>query len=300
MHPPASLIISMSHFGHLLTVQPFIRENMNYVNSLMEFQNRIKSLAAFLLLTLTLLLCQPAFAYDNPDLLPANETNVIDLARVLSEQQRNELDLSLSQYESETGWKIRVLTQYERTPGLSVRKFWGLDERSVLLIADPRGGNLLNFNVGDAYFALMPRLFWVELQTRYGNQYYVTDNGEDGSLLDAIKTIEVCLDRGGCQVVPGLPKEQSIWTLSTSILGGVIAGFAAFPRKDKEEKIISWGWLMLISPLWIMLFGIFGLAPIITRTSEVLPLVRNSLGFIGSGIGAYLIAQALFKDKSVK
>ena len=56
-------------------------------------------------------------------------------------------------------------------------------ETSLLIIADPRGGNLLSFNVGDAYFALMPRIFWVELQTRFGNQFYVRDNGEDGAIL---------------------------------------------------------------------------------------------------------------------
>ena len=87
-----------------------------------------------------------------------------------------------------------------------------MDERSLLLVADPRGGNLLNFNVGEAYFALMPRLFWVELQTRFGNQYYVRDNGEDGAILEAISSVENCLNRGGCQVVPGLPKEQWLWT----------------------------------------------------------------------------------------
>ncbi len=41
-----------------------------------------------------------------------------------------------------------------------------------------------------------------------------------------------------------------------------------------------------------MLFGVFGIAPVITRTSDLLPLIRNSLGFVGGGIGAYLIAQA--------
>ena len=73
-------------------------------------------------------------------------------------------------------------------------------------------------------------------------------------------------------------------------IGGLIAGFAAFPRK--ESQIIAWPWLLLLSPLWVLLFGVFGIAPVITRTSEVLPLVRNSLGFIGSIIAAYLFAQA--------
>ena len=124
----------------------------------------------------------PAQAYDNPELLPDHPTPVIDLARIFSDQQRSKLEDSIQEVEDRTGWKLRVLTQYERTPGLAIREFWGLDESSLLLVADPRGGNLLNFNVGDAYFALMPRTYWVELQTRFGNQYYVKDHGEDLSL----------------------------------------------------------------------------------------------------------------------
>jgi hypothetical protein len=130
----------------------------------------------------------------------------------------------------------------------------------------------------------------VELQTRFGNQYYVKDNGEDGAVLDALNAVEICLERGGCQVVPGLPLEQWLLTLSTSVLGGLVAGFAAYPRKDEET--IAWSWLLLLSPLWVMLFGVFGIAPVITRTSDLLPILRNSMGFLGSAVGAYLIAQA--------
>ena len=235
-----------------------------------------------------------AFAFDNPELLPKEQTPIIDLAKTLSEKQRLDLESSLNSYEQETGWKIRVLSQYEKTPGLAVKDYWNLDETSLLIIADPRGGNLLSFNVGDAYFALMPRIFWVELQTRFGNQFYVKDNVEDGAILSSIQAVESCLDRGGCEVVPGLPQEQWQWTLLTSLLGGIIAGFAASPRKENES--FSIGWLLLLSPLWIMLFGIFGVAPVVIRTNDILPLMRNILGFIGSAIGAYLIAERKFKD----
>ncbi|QNI94407.1 repair family protein [Synechococcus sp. A15-127] len=245
--------------------------------------------AALLVLVVSWTVASPAQAYDNPELLPDHATPVIDLAKVFSEPQRTQLERNLERIEEETGWKLRVLTQYERTPGLAIRDFWGLDESSLLLVADPRGGNLLNFNVGDAFFALMPRTYWVELQTRFGNQYYVKDNGEDGAVLDALNAVEICLERGGCQVVPGLPLEQWLLTLSTSVLGGLVAGFAAYPRKDEET--IAWSWLLLLSPLWVMLFGVFGIAPVITRTSDLLPILRNSMGFLGSAVGAYLIAQ---------
>ena len=231
----------------------------------------------------------PALAYDNPDLLPDHPTPVIDLAKAFSDSERAALEERLERFEGDSGWKLRVLTQYERTPGLAVKHFWNLDERSLLLVADPRGGNLLNFNVGDALFALMPRTYWVELQTRFGNVYYVRDHGEDGAISDALAAVQTCLERGGCQVVPGLPQEQWLLTLATSILGGLIVGFAAYPRKP--EHGIEWAWVLLLSPLWVILFGVFGVAPIVTRTSDLLPLLRNGLGFVGAIVAAYLIAQ---------
>ena len=207
------------------------------------------------MILITLVLATPSFAADNSDLLPDHQTPIIDLAKSLSNEQRAKLETSLYEYEKNTGWKIKVLTQYEKTPGKAIKDFWKLDESSLVLIADPRGGNLLNFNVGEAYFALMPRIFWVELQSRYGNQFYVRDHGEDGAIIDSIDSVTTCLDKGGCDFVPGLPREQWIWTLITSILGGLIAGLSAVPRSNKI--FIEWKWLLLMSPLWVMLFGVF-------------------------------------------
>ncbi len=268
---------------------------MNFL-CFMKAEYRIRFLPGFFVFFICLLIASPSFAYNNPELLPDHQTPVIDLAKTLSEKQRSELETSLNNYEEETGWKIRVLSQYEKSPGIALRKFWEIDERSLILVADPRGGNLLNFNIGDAYFALMPRLFWVELQTRFGNQYYVRDHGEDGAILDAISAVETCLDRGGCQVVPGLPREQWLWTLSSSVLGGLIAGVAASPRK--KGQLFAWPWFLLLSPLWVMLFGVFGITPVVTRTNEILPLLRNCLGFIGGLISAYLIVQTVFDNDS--
>ena len=254
--------------------------------------SKINYLLGIFLSLIILLFNLPSFAISNPDLLPQNETPIIDLAKTLSPNQKKNLERMLNDFEIGSGWKIKYLSQFESSPGLAIKDFWKLDETSLLIIADPRGGNLLNFNVGDAYFSFLPRLFWVELQTRYGNQYYVREHGEDGAVLDAINSVKICLERGGCQVVPGLPKEQYLWTLSTSILGGLIAGFSAAPRKKNE--LISIGFLALLSPLWGMLFGVFGIAPIITRTSEILPLIKNGLAFTAAAIGGYILSQTLF------
>lgn len=230
---------------------------------------------------------QPASAIEAPELLPDHLTNVIDLGKFLNDFQETELDQSLNKFEQKTGWKLRVLTQVDVTPGRAVKEFWGLNNRSVMLVADSSSGNLLNFNVGDAVYALLPRTFWIELQSRYGNKFYVREKGQDQAILSSVNAIVGCLEQDGCVVVPGLPQEQWLLTLVTSILGGIIFGFAGQPRKEGE--IFAWKWALVLSPLWGMLLISFGIGPVVTRTSEWLPIVRNLAGFVGGGVFAYLI-----------
>ncbi|HEY9851275.1 MAG TPA: TPM domain-containing protein [Leptolyngbyaceae cyanobacterium] len=244
------------------------------------------SVAAFVLAVSVWAQAPAARAYENPDLLPDIQTPIIDLTRSLTDIQEDSLKNDIEQFEAETGFKLRVLTQYDRTPGRAVKDYWGLDEKSVLLIADSRGGNILNFNVGDDVYKLLPRTFWIELQTRYGNLYFVREEGEDQSIIQSLKSIETCLRQGGCNVVPGLPREQWILTLITSIVGGVIFGFAAHPRKPGQ--IIAWQWALIFSPLWGILFIAFGIGPVVTRTAEWLPLFRNVAGFTIGALAAYL------------
>lgn len=227
-----------------------------------------------------------AYAYNNPDLLPEIQTPIIDLAKALTTTQEEALAQDIENFETETGWKLRVLTQFDRTPGTAVKDYWKLDDKSVLLIADQRGGNILNFNVGDAAYQLMPRTFWIELQTRFGNLYFVRENGEDQSIIQSLETIKTCLRQGGCNVVPGLPQEQWILTLITSTLGGVIFGVAAHPRKPGQA--FSWQWALIFSPLWGILFVAFGIGPVVTRTADWLPLLRNVAGFMIGALVAYL------------
>ncbi|NEO91958.1 MAG: TPM domain-containing protein [Moorea sp. SIO3G5] len=244
------------------------------------------SLAALFLACSMWAIAPEAKAYDNPELLPKVQTPVIDLANFIPELQEQRLIQDLESFEEETGWKLRVLTQYDRTPGRAVKEFWGLNDKSVLLIADARGGNILGFNVGDALYEFLPRTFWVELQTRFGNLYFVRDNGENQSIIESLNTVKQCLRQGGCRVVPGLPREQWILTLITSTLGGVIFGFAAIPRK--REQVFAWQWALILSPLWGILFIAFGIGPVVTRTSDFLPLLRNIIGFVLGALVAYL------------
>ena len=228
----------------------------------------------------------PAYAYNNPELLPEEVTPVVDLGKALNAVQKENLVKELNEFEEETGWQLRVLTQYDRTPGRAVIKFWGLNDHSILLVADSRGGNILSFAVGDDVYELLPRTFWIELQTRFGNLYFVREKGEDGAIIQALQTVEGCLRQGGCNVVPGLPREQWILTLITSVLGGLICGFAAQPRE--EGQVVAWQWALIFSPLWGILFIAFGIGPVVTRTSDWLPLVRNISGFLIGVLVAYL------------
>jgi TPM domain len=246
----------------------------------------LKVTLVLLLVLSTWAIAPSAQAFNNPDLLPDQPTNVIDLAKLLTEAQEQTLSQDLADFEAETGWKLRVLTQFDRTPGTAVKQFWGLNEKSVMLVADQRGGNILNFSVGDALYPLLSRTFWIELQTRFGNQFFVRDNGEDESILQTISTLKYCLRQNGCSVVPGLPQEQWILTLVSSIVGGVVCGFAAHPRK--EGQAFSWQWALIFSPLWGILFISFGIAPVVTRTSDWVPLVRNLTGFAMGVLVAYL------------
>ncbi|NES85146.1 MAG: TPM domain-containing protein [Moorea sp. SIO2B7] len=227
-----------------------------------------------------------ALAVNNPELLPNFETPIVDLANFLPKLQEESLIKDIENFQAETGWKLRVLTQYDRTPGRAVINYWGLDDKSILLVADGRGGNLLAFSIGDDVYELLPRTFWIELQTRFGNIYFVRENGKNNAIVKSLETVKGCLVKGGCLVVPGLPREQWILTLITSVVGGVIFGLAAIPRK--KGQVFAWQWALVISPLWGILFFAFGIGPVVTRTSDWLPLFRNVLGFALGALVAYL------------
>jgi hypothetical protein len=63
--------------------------------------------------------------------------------------QEVRLKRQIADLEADTGFRLRVLAQnYPNTPGLAVRDYWKVDDNTIVFVADPGFGDILNFNVG--------------------------------------------------------------------------------------------------------------------------------------------------------
>ncbi|KAH9325336.1 hypothetical protein KI387_005514, partial [Taxus chinensis] len=110
---------------------------------------------------------------NKPEMLPKEFTPLIDVAGFLSPSQESRLIQAIYNLEKDTGFKLRVLAQnYPETPGLAVRDFWQVDDNTIVFVADPTFGNILNFNVGASVDLDIPRSFWSRLAGKYGNLFY--------------------------------------------------------------------------------------------------------------------------------
>lgn len=131
---------------------------------------------------------------NKPELLPKEFTPVIDVAGFLSDGQEKRLAQEITDIEKDTGFKLRVLAQnYPDTPGLAIKDFWQVDDRTIVFVADPTFGNILNFNVGATVDLDIPRSFWSRLAGTYGNMFYWKEKGEDASIEAAVMAISTCL-----------------------------------------------------------------------------------------------------------
>jgi len=55
---------------------------------------------------------------------------------------------------------------------LAIKDFWQVDERTIVFVADPTFGNIINFNVGPLVDLDVPRSFWSQVSGEYGNMFY--------------------------------------------------------------------------------------------------------------------------------
>ncbi|ESQ40234.1 hypothetical protein EUTSA_v10014610mg [Eutrema salsugineum] len=139
-------------------------------------------------------LAEAKVGVNKPELLPKEFTSVIDVAGFLSNGQEKRIAKEISDLEKDTGFKLRVLAQnYPETPGLAIKDFWQVDDSTIVFVADPTFGNILNFNVGATVDLDIPRSFWSRLAGKYGNMFYWKEKGEDASIEAAVMAISSCL-----------------------------------------------------------------------------------------------------------
>lgn len=153
---------------------------------------------------------------SRPELLPPGDvTPIIDVAGFLTPSEEKRIKQQVEDLERDTGLKLRVLAQnYPETPGLAIKEYWRVDDDTVVFVADPTFGDILNFNVGAGVDLEVPRSFWSRLAGKYGNKFYWQEKGEAASILSAVNAIDTCLrepqGRAKCSQVQGELEEVSI------------------------------------------------------------------------------------------
>jgi hypothetical protein len=226
-----------------------------------------------------------------------------DTSGIVADEVQIKLETQLKELEGEKGWRVRVLTYDDSSPTLEeIRGAWKPDKKTVVIRFDPTSPNILAFPyIGDEALAKLRRPFYVELQSRYGNKFFVRDQGEGAAVESSVKALVECLSKtGGCAVVPGLPDDQYNFTLASSVAGGIIAGLAStiqfsnpFSSSNGNSPSGQLVWVLLFSPLWATLFISFGLGPIISRTTEMQPLLQNCLAFTMSAASPWILRRIL-------
>ena len=131
---------------------------------------------------------------NNPQLLPeGNPVPVLDVAGYLGKSDVARLTKTVESLERDTGLKLRVLAQaYPQTPGLAVKDYWNVDDDTVVFVADPGLGNILNFSVGANVDLEIPPSFWTRLANKYGTKFYWSEKGEEASISAAVNAVNQC------------------------------------------------------------------------------------------------------------
>ena len=92
---------------------------------------------------------------------PGPPQEVLDVAGYLTKGEITRLTAEVQNLEKDTGYKLRVLAQaYPKTPGLAVKDYWNVDDDTVVFVADPGLGNIINFSVGSNVDLDVPPSFW--------------------------------------------------------------------------------------------------------------------------------------------
>jgi hypothetical protein len=132
---------------------------------------------------------------NKPELLPPGPpVPVLDVAGFLTPGEKARLTARVEALQADTGVRLRVLAQnYPQTPGLAIKDYWAVDGDTVVFVADPNTGNILNFNVGDGVDLRVPRSFWSRLASKFGTKRYWQEAGQEAAIVNAVNAIDLCL-----------------------------------------------------------------------------------------------------------
>ena len=220
---------------------------------------------------------------------------VVDTARLIPDGKEPALAARIRALEADKeagGFRVRLATRFRDDPAAptdeDLRKAWRPDPRTVVVLADPSSPNMLRILPGEGTGAKLSRGFYLELAARFGNLFVRREDGGDGAALEkAMDTLLACLESdAGCQVVPGLPDDQRNLTTVFAAAAGFVAGFASRVRPFSTSANKPWTGLLLFAPLWGTLLVNFGLAPILVRTDDRLPLLAN-LAVFAAGVALF-------------
>ena len=160
--------------------------------------------------------------YKRQSLLPPGEPAlVLDVAGYLGKSDIARLTREVEALERDTGMKLRVLAQaYPQTPGLAVKEYWNVDDDTVVFVADPGLGNILNFSVGSNVDLEIPPSFWTRLANKYGTKFYWSDKGEEASISAAVNAVDAC-----AREPPGRAKCSKITDYDDGVAAASSGGF---------------------------------------------------------------------------
>jgi len=168
---------------------------------------------------------------NNPSLLPPGEpVPVLDVAGYLGKSDIARLTREVEALERDTGMKLRVLAQaYPQTPGLAVKEYWNVDDDTVVFVADPGLGNILNFSVGGNIDLEIPPSFWTRLANKYGTKFYWSDKGEEASISAAVNAVDLCArepqGRAKCSKIADYDDGVAVATDFDAPTSGGVGGF---------------------------------------------------------------------------
>ena len=156
-------------------------------------------------------------------------------------------------------------------------RYFGTEDRKlVIMTVDEFNGNVLDFyNDQSALAPIVTKSVVQEIRGRYGNKYFVDEEGLEEATVAAATAMNGCLGKAeGCKFVPGLSQQQREFSLIAVCSGGFLFGAAS--RGVTKSGDTSSPWAAVFGFIWIPWVVMFGFYPLYARQPEDLtPLWEN-------------------------